>query len=112
TSRREFPAKVKEQAYERANGRCEIPECGSELELGRFHYDHIVPDAIGGGNDLGNCQVICILCHRDKTGGKDAPVIAKNRRIRRKLKGIKKQSKFRGWRKFDGTLVMNPRRAP
>jgi len=111
-ARREFPAKVKESAYERANGQCEMPGCGHRLELGRFHYDHRIPDGLGGEPTLDNCQVLCHPCHNTKTGRKDIPAIAKTKRIGRRLKGIKKRSAFAcsrnsKWKKrIDGTVVL------
>ena len=103
-SRREFPAKVKEQAYERANGFCEIPWCAAPLHPGKYHYDHVTADGIGGEPTLSNCAVICIACHRDKTK-KDVKAIAKTKRIRRRQIGIRKPRKITKWRRFDGSIV-------
>jgi 5-methylcytosine-specific restriction endonuclease McrA len=105
--RREFSAKVMLAAYERAAGSCE--GCGLPLHVGRFHYDHILPDALGGTPTLDNCQVLCVACHGKKTAGTDVPRIAKAKRVRAKHLGIRKPSSFRGWRRFDGTPVRNPR---
>lgn len=78
--RREFPARVKVAAYERAGGGCE--ECGSLLRVGKFHYDHVLPDALGGEPTLDNCAVLCSGCHAVKTARQDVPQIAKMKRQR------------------------------
>lgn len=79
--RREFSAYTKAQAALRANGRCE--ECTARLGDGGFHYDHIIPDAIGGEPTLENCQVLCLTCHRAKTTKRDIPRAAKTKRQHR-----------------------------
>lgn len=77
-SRREFPARVRIAAYERCKGLCE--SCGALLQVGRFHYDHVVPDGLGGEPTLENCAVLCRPCHDEKTAGHDVPAITKAKR--------------------------------
>lgn len=86
--RREFPAKVRVAAFERAKGRCE--KCTARLFVGKFIYDHIIPDALGGEPTLENCQVLCSACDDVKTDKNDIPVIAKVKRIRVKHYGGRK----------------------
>lgn len=102
--RREFPAKVKSDAFVRAGGRCEIPWCNAKLAPGKFTYDHRIPDWMGGEPTLENCQVICRECDKEKTR-KDAGNIAKSKRIIRRERNIRKQRTIRRWRKFDGSPV-------
>ena len=90
--RTEFPAKVKANAALRANGYCE--ECQRKLLTGDYHYDHEIPDAVGGENTIANCRVLCRSCHANKTTQADIPRIAKAKRNYRKARGIKKQSRF------------------
>lgn len=90
--RTEFPAKVKAHAALRANGHCE--ECTRRLIAGDFHYDHEIPDALGGEATLENCRVLCRACHVNKTATADIPRIAKANRNFRKSRGIKRASKF------------------
>lgn len=90
--RHEFPAKIKAAAALRANGKCE--ECTRRLLTGDFHYDHVIPDALGGEPTLENCAVLCRSCHRIKTGSGDIPRIAKAARNYRKARGIRKPSTF------------------
>lgn len=90
--RKEFTGKVKAAAALRANGHCE--ECTRRLSTGDFHYDHRIPDALGGEPTLENCKVLCLVCHKEKTRSLDMPRIAKGRRLRKREMGIKKRSSF------------------
>lgn len=103
-SRREFPAKVKIAAFERANGRCE--NCGNVIRYGA-QYDHRVPDAVGGEPTIDNCQVLCRNCHGAKTAKEDVPAIAKTKRVRNKHINAtdKRRGGFRGWRRMNGEIV-------
>lgn len=63
-SRREFPARVRLQAFERANGVCEHIDpdgsrCATKLRPGDLFYDHVIPDALGGEPTIDNCQCLC-----------------------------------------------------
>lgn len=99
--RREFSKRTKRDAFMRANGKCEVPWCQAHLSVGKFHYDHIIPDALGGEPTLENCAVICVACHKDKTGRMDMRNIAKTKRIQDRERGIKKPTTLRsaGFRK-------------
>ncbi len=138
-SRTEFSRKTRRLAWERANGMCEgkvddrwhpgglwmkdgktaiwyppgmlQKRCNFPIDLGLFHYDHIIPAQMGGDNTLSNVQVLCRLCHAKKTAA-DVGAIAKVRRIRdRRSKSLTSKrpmpfgrgSKFK--RKIDGTIV-------
>ena len=87
-TRREFPAKIKAQAALRAAGHCE--GCTRKLLEGDFHYDHDIPDALGGEPTLENCKVLCRSCHKLKTTKEDVPRIAKAERNFRRSHGIKR----------------------
>lgn len=108
-SRQEFKPKIMAQAALRANGRCE--GCTRRLMPGDFHYDHVIPDALGGLPTLENCQVLCRSCHSVKTAKEDVPRIAKAKRNYRKSNGIRKPSRFPAartsiWKKrMDGSVV-------
>ena len=108
--RQEFSRKTKALAFARAKGKCET--CGVKIRAGNGpHYDHRIPDAVDGGNDLSNCVVLCKPCHSVKTTETDVPEIAKTKRIRDKHTNAKGKSQrgFRGWKKFDGTPVWRGR---
>jgi hypothetical protein len=57
------------------------------LEHKPHHFDHVIPDGIGGKNDLQNCAVLCVPCHGDKTARLDIPIIAKAKRVSDKHEG-------------------------
>src|ERR1035437_10895913 len=101
--RTEFSQKIKTNAAIRANGHCEI--CTRKLLTGDFHFDHEVPDALGGEATLENCRVLCRSCHGAKTAKTDIPTIAKAHRNYRSARSIKKARTITAWRKFDGTIV-------
>ena len=89
--RREFSRKVMSQAFDRSGGHCEI--CTAKLYPGKFAYDHILPDQMGGEPTLENCQVICTNCHSAKTFGEDIQTIRKSDRVRDKFRGAKRSSR-------------------
>ncbi|WP_409566573.1 HNH endonuclease [Methylobacterium sp. E-065] len=90
--RREFSKAVQRAALARADGRCEGlltdgSRCPCMLQVGRFHYDHIVPAALAENVAFENCQVLCRPCHAVKTVV-DVSVIARVRRVRDRHAGI------------------------
>lgn len=93
TARRDFPGKVMVDAFKRSGGNCE--KCTARLYTGKFAYDHVIADAMGGEPTLENCQVLCAACHSTKTRTKDVPAIAKSKRLERVHIGIKPRSSFR-----------------
>jgi 5-methylcytosine-specific restriction protein A len=102
-SRREFSGKIMAAAALRAAGKCE--SCTRKLLTGDYHYDHIIPDAMGGEPTLDNCAVLCRSCHSIKTRTADVPQIAKAKRRERNRFGIKKPRTIRAWRRFSGEIV-------
>lgn len=105
--RREFTKQTMREAYERSEGLCEGilssgERCCAEVTH-KKHFDHIIPDALGGDNSLTNCAVLCLPCHGSKTQKIDVPMIAKAKRVADKHLGIRKKSRFPGsrddWRK-------------
>lgn len=84
-SRKEFSKRVQRDAFHRAAGRCE--NCGCKLTVGKFHYDHVNPDAMTGEPTLENCEVLCVACHGDKTK-KDVANIARAKRRQDRHLGI------------------------
>ncbi len=99
-TRLEFKKPVMREALTRSNGLCEGLlsnglRCRANLWQKLRHFDHIIPCAIGGKNDLANCQVLCVPCHDEKTRKIDIPIIAKAKRISDKHNGIRKASSLR-----------------
>ncbi len=82
--RRDFPRAIKVAAFKRANGHCE--KCTAFLYPGKFRYDHILPDGLGGEPTLENCQVICSACDDEKTP-EDQSRVADTKRIHAKFIG-------------------------
>lgn len=106
--RREFSRAVMAAAADRAKGHCE--QCTRKLLSGDFHFDHVIPDALGGEPTLENCAVLCRACHAAKTTKGDVPRIAKMKRQRDTALGIRKtRTPIKGWRRFNGDPVRNPR---
>lgn len=86
--RREFTAATKRLADERCQGRCE--RCSEELVEREYH--HAVEAFYGGGNDLGNCQVLCPPCHQRITSRR-ARDVAQTRRFERVRMGLPKRKR-------------------
>ncbi len=107
--RTEFSNRVKAAAALRSGGHCEA--CTRKLMTGDYHYDHEIPDALGGEATLENCRVLCRACHHTKTSSEDMPRIAKANRNFRKSRGIRNPSRFAcaknsKWRKkLNGEVV-------
>lgn len=90
--RQEFTRKIMSAAWDRCGGQCE--KCTAKLFPGKYAYDHILPDQLGGEPVLSNCQVLCNNCHAEKTFGTDIPSIRKSDRQRDKFRGaVKRKSR-------------------
>jgi len=104
--RAEFSKATKAAAMLRAGGLCEC--CGLKI-IGTPEYDHILPAALNGGNDLDNCIVLDPKCHRRKTHGKGIEgnsQIARSARLAEKRLGLRaKKRGFRGSKKFNGEVT-------
>jgi 5-methylcytosine-specific restriction endonuclease McrA len=57
-----IPDDVKLAAWTRDGGAC--MRCGSKEQL---HFDHVIPVAKGGSNDLQNIQILCAPCNLKKS---------------------------------------------
>jgi 5-methylcytosine-specific restriction endonuclease McrA len=102
--RQEFPKRIKLAAFDRAGGKCEL--CGAKLFAGNIEYHHSKECTFGGEPTLENCVCACRGCHRAVTN-RQAKVVAKSNRVRAKHLGIDKRRGFKGWRRFDGSVVIN-----
>lgn len=92
--RREFPRKIKAAAITRASGKCE--KCQAVLKPREGEVDHILPDILGGEPVLSNAQVLCSVCHAEKTAD-DIRRTRKADRQRDKASGaVRPAGKLRG----------------
>ncbi len=96
-SRREFPRKIKAAAIARAAGHCE--KCKAVLKPREAEVDHVLPDILGGEPVLANAQVLCAVCHKEKTATD----------IRRTRKADKQRDKASGAIKPKGRIASPPK---
>lgn len=74
--RRPIPQRIKRAVFYRDRGRC--TECGRDLSwvldsLPAEQFDHVVPLARGGLNDITNLQLLCEPCNKAKADNLTAP---------------------------------------
>lgn len=87
-TRRSWTAKRRLALFLAHDGRCHI--CSATIDGTREAWDveHIIPIAIGGDDDEGNCAPAHKACHATKTAT-DVAQIAKANRVRAKHNGAK-----------------------
>ena len=103
--RRALSPRQRAEFFASRGGKCE--HCGRQIRAGEvWDIDHIQALTNQGSNDDDNLQLLCQICHRDKTP-KDVKEAATNRRKYTKIivPNKHKRSGFRGWRKFNGDIV-------
>lgn len=78
----------------RQSGRCACP-CGEKLDALREGCvdEHRIALALGGTNDLSNRELWRLPCAKAKTAGKDAPAIAKCKRLVARAEGTRRLRK-------------------
>lgn len=78
----------------RQSGRCACP-CGEKLDALRETVvdEHLLALELGGSNDLANRALYRLPCAKAKTAAKDAPAIAKCRRIEARENGTRRPRK-------------------
>jgi 5-methylcytosine-specific restriction endonuclease McrA len=59
--REPIPREVRRAVFERDGGKC--AQCGSNFDL---QYDHVIPVVLGGATTVGNLQLLCGDCNREK----------------------------------------------
>jgi hypothetical protein len=100
----------KTEAWNRANGLCEL--CGKPVppEGSGVEYDHREMREITGDDSVSNLRPVHPACHGVKTAKHDAPLMAKVRGQEKLTKAkVRKAGGFTAWRKFDGTIVRRER---
>lgn len=63
---RQFTDNMKREAYERQDGVC--PVCKKHYDLGEMEADHIIPWSKNGKTRAENCQMLCKMDNRTKSG--------------------------------------------
>jgi hypothetical protein len=63
---RTFDVKMRLKVYEKQKGIC--PVCTKHYELDEMEADHILPWHSGGKTELSNCQMLCKMDNRTKSG--------------------------------------------
>jgi len=63
---RAFTDKQKRESYEKQKGIC--TKCKQHFELNEMEADHIKPWHEGGKTTAENCQMLCKMCNRTKSG--------------------------------------------
>lgn len=103
-----IPPRVRLRIFERRADACHV--CGRKLFPGdRWDLDHVVALTNGGAHAEGNLAPICEWCHRGKTA-EDVALKSRVYHKRAAHLGIRKtKSPIRGWRRFNGEPVRNPR---
>lgn len=81
---------VRLRIFHRANGHCQ--ECGIKIGLKGWEADHIKRLKDGGENRESNFQVLCIPCHKEKTGQENT-LQAKANKVQYKTHSIKKTNR-------------------
>ena len=103
TDDQDVPIRVRKRVYDRAMGYCAIS--GRKIGSGElWQLDHTVPLWAGGEHRESNLRPVLAEAHAKKTA-QEATGRAKEARLRARHLGLRRPTTFRGWRKFDGTLV-------
>jgi 5-methylcytosine-specific restriction endonuclease McrA len=86
--RKQFSKRKLEDLLASFGNKCRMCQCTIDGTSG-LEWDHRVPLAIGGEDELSNLEPLCIRCHRTKTKT-DVATIAKATRQRQRNLGIRK----------------------
>lgn len=104
-----IPPRVRLRQFDHDNGICQCG-CGIKIRPGdKWQTDHIVALVNGGENRESNLRTMLTDHHKAKTAA-DVAEKAKTYERRAKHLGIKRsKTPIRGWRRFDGSVVFNPK---
>ena len=93
-TRKRFSAKALMARLLEYDGKCAEPECRCKLggSHGRIEWDHIIPLAMRGRDEIENLQPLCVACHKRKTKD-DKGDIGKAKRMDQRAAGISRQSR-------------------
>jgi 5-methylcytosine-specific restriction protein A len=119
-SRREFSKAVRRDALKRSGGFCEAIGSPYSLPLGKrcnaplskgVHFDHVIPDSLGGEPTLDNCAATCPACNMLKAAKHDTPRAAKTKRQADKATGVVRPRQTIKSPGFPQTRVREPKPA-
>jgi 5-methylcytosine-specific restriction protein A len=98
-----IPDRVRVRVKVRANDCCQ--NCGHRVRYGG-EVDHTKALVNGGENREGNLRFLCKNCHAAKSQ-QDVALKSRAHKTQVRMANLarKKSGGFRGWRKFDGTIV-------
>ena len=107
-TRRKFSARALMARLLEFDGKCAVCGCKVGGAAG-LEWDHVVPLALGGDDEIANLEPLCRADHRAKTA-QDVKAIRKAERQRQREAGIRRQSrnplpgsKGSGWKRtFSG----------
>lgn len=67
---RSFSEIQKQEMLERQGYQC--AKCSKQINMRNSHADHIYPFSAGGDTSVGNGQMLCKSCHREKTANQQS----------------------------------------
>lgn len=106
TARRTLTPKQRAEFFAEREGECAC--CGRRIRPGeKWDVDHIVSLENQGSNDPENLQLLCEFCHGAKTPADRKQAATTRRKNTKNIvpRAHQKRSGFKGWRKFDGSIV-------
>jgi len=92
--RREFSNRVKLEAFQRAEGCCELCKSGVKLLVHDIFYDHRIPMVLAASRHWRIVLFLCRSHHDTKTRKADVPAIAKSKRIQRAAPASRRTGPF------------------
>lgn len=112
TRRRRLTRAQKQMILDQQEWKCAITAEPLIPGTTAIEYDHIIPLAMGGRDEVDNLQAVLKSAHREKTS-EDVAKIAKAKRVKAKHTGMETEtsqplpgSKRSPWKKrMDGTVV-------
>jgi len=117
--RRNWTKAQRATLYEEHGGLCHICGQGIDLDTERMEVEHLIPIALGGGDEWSNIRPAHATCHAAKTKG-DVTSIAKAKRVNLKHTGNfrpprrvvpgSKASKFK--KCLNGTVIFRAPKGP
>lgn len=110
TNRKTLSHRAKVRIFDRHCGVCHL--CGVQIDFlhETWEVSHVLSLWLNGVDNETNMKPAHVDCHSAHTRD-EAPVRAKSDRVRARYLGAHKtRHPMHGWRKFDGTPVINPRR--